>query len=130
MPQDRLGTASGGGRDPLDLDGVGEPGEVRHPTHGGPGVADHQVVAVEPGVAGGDREEPQGGDVDGGHVGHVDDDVVVRTVEDRVDRGAHLPGAAHVEGTVQDQRVSFRADVHRVLLPASPDVACVTCVTP
>ena len=65
----------GGG--PLDLEGVGQPCQVRHPAHGGPGVADRQVVAVEPRVAGGHGEEPQGGDVDGGHLRHVDDDLVV-----------------------------------------------------
>ena len=41
MPQ-----ASGGGGDPLDLDGVGQPGEVGHPAHGGSGVAHGEVVAV------------------------------------------------------------------------------------
>jgi hypothetical protein len=78
------------------------------------------VVTGEPGGAGRDGEQPQRGDVDGGDVGHVDDDVVVEALEALVDRVADLPGAADVEVAVQHQDVTVRDDVHPVLLTGVP----------
>ena len=48
QPEASFVRRSGGRRDPLDLDGMGEPGEVGHPAHGRTGVADRQVPAGEP----------------------------------------------------------------------------------
>src|SRR6478609_10212932 len=81
---------SRGDADPLDLDDPDHVGEVQHPAYRRTAAAQRQVVTGVAGTPGRDCEHAQGGEVDGGDVREVDDDVVVVALELVVDRLADL----------------------------------------